>query len=178
MCSTPIAEAHSNIAYPPSSHFHCSKAQPLSMLTESIVRITPIVTRHNGVEYAEMGAGGGNGDLNQVHELEMDDVSALGSLMALCNDKLKDRPEMRQKVLDWLFQSAQRGGRNIKLDTATFFEALHEGDDAVNELDEIPLDRLVLALEKLTKPKAETEAPPECSIVRLPEYCSGMSEFG
>lgn len=42
------------------------------LTTSDFVRITPIVSRHKGIEIAELGAGGGHGDLNQQHELECD----------------------------------------------------------------------------------------------------------
>lgn len=44
-----------------------------SLTGTDFVRITPIVSRHQGIEIAEIGAGGGQGDLNQRHELDTGD---------------------------------------------------------------------------------------------------------
>lgn len=137
-----------------------------------MVYITPIVTRHDGIEYAEMGAGGGHGDMNQIHELELDDVAAVGSLMELCSEKLQDKPQLLSKVLQWLAKSVKQGGRNVKLDTAAFFDTIYGGND-VEDGDDVPLDRLVTALEKLVQEeKKEVTEPQSRSIVSLPTAAS------
>ncbi|KAF2155253.1 hypothetical protein K461DRAFT_326956 [Myriangium duriaei CBS 260.36] len=113
-----------------------------------VVLITPIVTRYDGIEYDEKCAGGGQGDLNQIHELELTDLSALGRLMELCTTRLQDRPEVSQKLKAWLADSIKQGAQNIKLDTEVFQEAIYGGNE-FDELDDIPIDRLVAALDKM-----------------------------
>lgn len=136
--------------------------------TEKVIRITPIVTRHAGIEYAELGAGGGHGDLDQIHELELNDLSAIGSLMELCSTRLSNQPELRSKVFEWLGKSVKQGGRNVKIDTTAFFDALHEGDEeGVDELDSVPLDRLVTALGRLVSEEVKEKKVQATSIVRL-----------
>lgn len=113
-----------------------------------------------------MGAGGGHGDLDQVHELELNDLSAIGSLMELCNTRLSDQPELQQKIFTWLGKSVKAGGRNVKIDTTAFFDALHDGDnEGADELDDVPLDRLVTALGKLVSEDPKENKIQATSIV-------------
>jgi hypothetical protein len=49
-----------------------------------IVHIIPIITRVNGAEIAEAGAGGGQGDLDQKEELEAGGLPDVDRLMKLC----------------------------------------------------------------------------------------------
>lgn len=78
---------------------HCSAAA-----SQDTVRITPIVTRTNdGSEMPEIGAGGGGGDLYQVHELELPDQSALEQLEKLCSERIQDTSALsqtRQALID------------------------------------------------------------------------------
>lgn len=55
-----------------------------------IVHIIPMINRVNGTEIAELGAGGGKGDLNQKEELETGDAVDVGKLMELCAKTIKD----------------------------------------------------------------------------------------
>ncbi|KAF2261108.1 hypothetical protein CC78DRAFT_619695 [Lojkania enalia] len=55
-----------------------------------VVHIIPIVTRANRTDIAELGAGGGKGDLDQKEELETGDVADLGKLMELCARDIND----------------------------------------------------------------------------------------
>jgi len=137
---------------------------------ESVVNITPIVTRHAGVEYQELGAGGGHGDLDQIHELELNDISAVGSLMELCSKRLQDKPELLQKILAWLGKSVKQGGRDVRIDTARFFETLY-GEEGLEALEDVPLDRLVNALEALVQEQAQHDAPQPRHIVSSAQYC-------
>lgn len=128
--------------------------------------ITPIVTRHKGVDYAEMGAGGGQGDLDQIHELELLDIAAVGNLIEYCNQRLQDKPELQQKVLAWLAKSVKQGGQNVRIDTAGFFEALYGDNEDADAIDNAPLDRLINALEVLVAGKPKDETPLARHIVR------------
>jgi len=127
--------------------------------SDKTVIITPLVTRHKGVEYSEMGAGGGQGDLDQIHELELWDIAAVGSLIEFCSKKLHDKPELQQKVLAWLAKSVKQGGQNVRIDTAGFFEALYGDDKEADALDDAPLDRLLDSLEVLVAEKPKDDIP-------------------
>jgi len=122
----------------------------------NVIRITPIVTRHNGVEVAELGAGGGQGDLDQVHELEINDVDTVAQLLALCGNQLKDKPELRMEVVGWLKRVIQSGQSTVKLDFDSFWQSLRGETEDEDFLEDIPLYRLVPALAKLVvgKPKS------------------------
>lgn len=112
-----------------------------------MVTITPIITRHQGLEYREMGAGGGQGDLDQVHELELTDVAAVGRLLEICRTRFSDHPDLGEKVRAWLTKYVMSGDA-IKLDTSIISSLLDEDKDVGS--DDIPLDRLLTALDALT----------------------------
>lgn len=80
-----------------------------------IIHIIPIITRTNGVELAELGAGGGRGDLDQKEELETGDVANIGKLMGLCAKTIKDE-ELLSKVLALLQQALASGDGTLDLD--------------------------------------------------------------
>jgi DNA cross-link repair 1C protein len=52
-------------------------------LDENTVWITPIITRVNEAEIAEVGAGGGGGDLTKRPELEVDNDNVVEQLLEL-----------------------------------------------------------------------------------------------
>ncbi|EHA26341.1 hypothetical protein ASPNIDRAFT_120082 [Aspergillus niger ATCC 1015] len=78
---------------------HCPVAA-----SRDTVYIRPIVTRtDDGLEMPEIGAGGGGGDLYQVHELELPDQSALEQLEKLCSERIHDihaLSQTRQALID------------------------------------------------------------------------------
>ncbi|KAJ6000525.1 DNA repair metallo-beta-lactamase [Penicillium waksmanii] len=99
------------------------------------VYITPIVNRtSDGGEIPEVGAGGGLGDLYQVHELELPDKTALAALEQLCLQHIQDKDVLSQmqKAISKAFES-----RNKVLSLDLY---------GVKEEDEIPLERLVTKL--------------------------------
>lgn len=124
---------------------------------QDFVRITPIVSRHNGIEIAELGAGGGQGDLNQQHELEVYDTALVGLLMSLCVSKLQGQPQLLSAVLNMLTSFINDGVQSIKLedfDLGPGAEGTATDADDLAELDDIPLDKLVPTLAKVvTKQK-------------------------
>jgi len=66
----------------------------------NVVRIVPLISRAaDGMEIHELGVGGGKGDLDQVHELELQDSSALGMLMQRCASSIDN-----QKTLFGVYQ--------------------------------------------------------------------------
>ncbi|KZF22039.1 hypothetical protein L228DRAFT_283232 [Xylona heveae TC161] len=70
----------------------CERGMACStVMSSDVVHIIPIISRlGNGLELPEVGAGGGQGDLLQVHELELSDTTAVGSLMNLCKTQVHD----------------------------------------------------------------------------------------
>ncbi|KAF2006706.1 hypothetical protein P154DRAFT_517739 [Amniculicola lignicola CBS 123094] len=86
---------------------HDSKAQ--------VVHIIPIVSRSNNIEIAELGAGGGHGDLDQKGELETSNRADVGRLMELCTSKIEDA-ELLSKVMALLQQALNEDNNKIELD--------------------------------------------------------------
>ncbi|GAM83097.1 hypothetical protein ANO11243_010830 [Dothideomycetidae sp. 11243] len=99
------------------------------------------------------GVGGGFGDLNQIHEIELNDLSILGRLADLCTTRLQEQPAALANVTKWLSDSVKQGAQNIRVDTETFYRALHGDGDNINELEEVPIDRLISAIETLLSKK-------------------------
>ena len=96
---------------------------------------------------AELGAGGGKGDLDQQHELEVGDTSALGMLMSLCATKMHDQPKLLSSVMEMLASIMRDPVRAIALD----FAALHPGQpgedqENITDFEEMPLESLIPAL--------------------------------
>lgn len=130
------------------------------------VRITPIISRYKGVEMAELGVGGGQGDLDQHHELEVGDTSLVGHLIALCATKLQDQPQLRTSVMEMLTTIINERVESISLDGSGLIDdsglASKDVDDLMN-VDELPLERLVPALAKAaakSKQKLAQKADP------------------
>ena len=97
-----------------------------------------------------------------MHELELSDIAALGRLIEICSERLKDQPEVLARVTAWLTNSVEQGARNIRLDTEAFYHAMsgeREGED-IEELDRVPIDRLVGALDVLVSEKRAEVKPP------------------
>lgn len=60
----------------------CEKGIRCNAINDKTVWIRPIVTRTKlGVEIAEVGVGGGGGDLTQRHELQFDDDAVISQLI-------------------------------------------------------------------------------------------------
>jgi DNA cross-link repair 1C protein len=127
----------------------CERGNPCPMMdaNEEVVWIVPIISRlTNGVEMHEMGIGGGKGDLDQVHELEVNDAAALGSLLHLCAIKIENRAEFMSvcAMLTSAFGSEKTRLR-FELDV----------EEARVEDEDMTLDQLVGILLKLAKDKKE-----------------------
>jgi hypothetical protein len=93
-----------------------------------VVRIIPIITRSDGAEIAEIGAGGGKGDLDQKEELETGNAVEVGKLMELCAQTIEDA-ELLSKVLAILQRSLADGTHHIELGQALKKESQGEEDD-------------------------------------------------
>ncbi|KAI7163819.1 hypothetical protein KC324_g12881, partial [Hortaea werneckii] len=139
----------------------CEKGTACEIWNEDFVRITPIISRHRGVEMAELGAGGGQGDLDQHHELEVWDPSLVGQLIALCASKLNGQPELQASVMQMLKGIIDDRIPFISLDDFELKEESiqnEKGEEGFANLDDLPLERLVPALAKLvTKAKRQDQ---------------------
>lgn len=100
------------------------------------VYITPIVNRTiDGVEIPEVGAGGGGGDLYQVHELELPDESALAGLEKLCAQHIPNE-EVLSQTRDALSKAFRSSKKALSLDAYGVQD------------DEISLEQLVTKLSR------------------------------
>lgn len=105
---------------------------------------------------AELGAGGGKGDLDQQHELEIGDTSALGMLMSLCATKMQDQPKRLSSVMEMLTSIMRDPVRAIALDFAALHpEQLGEEQENIADFEEMPLDSLIPALVSLAAKAGE-----------------------
>ncbi|GAB7329712.1 hypothetical protein MBLNU13_g01444t1 [Cladosporium sp. NU13] len=134
----------------------CEQGTGCEVFKKPFVRITPIISRHEGVEMAELGAGGGKGDLDQQHELEVGDTNALGLLMSLCATKMQDQPKLLSSVMEMLASIMRDPVRAIALD----FAALHseqpgEDQENITDFEEWPLESLIPALVSLAAKAGE-----------------------
>lgn len=108
-----------------------------------VVRIIPIVTRlKDGTEIAEAGIGGGKGDMDQIHELETNDPTAVDQLMQLCASRL-NRSETLSELLRTLRAVKESGQGRIRLCSSRDMALLL--DDAADGLEDegLPLQRFV-----------------------------------
>ncbi|KAI9703485.1 MAG: hypothetical protein M1820_005789 [Bogoriella megaspora] len=136
----------------------------VDLLDTRVVRIVPIICRHEGDEIPELGAGGGLGDLRQAHELELADAETVGKLMHLCAAEVSD-PIQLQKLLGFL--TSVIGHEGMALSQATNYDIAYEEVEHkhLQGEDEIPLKSLVSVLENLVKEKGN-KGDPSLSAVR------------
>lgn len=103
---------------------------------KDVVYITPIISRtSDGIEIAEVGAGGGHGDLRQTHELEITDLAALEALVKMCREAIKE-PEALQQILSLISKAVKDGGR-IPFDVEDLPELDADEDVSVNKVTDI-----------------------------------------
>lgn len=112
------------------------------------VYITPIVNRtRDGAEVPEIGAGGGIGDLYQIHELELPDESTLAELENLCLKHINDQERLAKmrNVLSGAFRSRKK--------------ALSLDEYGVKEEGDISLEKLVTMLGRGLSNEAKPDLP-------------------
>ncbi|GIZ42986.1 hypothetical protein CKM354_000623200 [Cercospora kikuchii] len=159
----------------------CERGTGCTVFNNDFVRITPIISRHNGQEMAELGAGGGQGDLNQQHELEIDDSNIFQKLMSLCVEKLHSQPELLSGVVQMLTATTVTGGSAIQVQLAdlangdgTKDATQDAGDDMLDDLDELPLEKVVSVLAKrVSDSKSDATATSDRPAIRpgsLPKH--------
>jgi hypothetical protein len=101
------------------------------------------VTRtQDGSEVAELGAGGGLGDLYQTHELELPDEVSIQQLVNLCAEQISD-PESQEAVVRALTEGYSSKSKSLVLD-----------DYGIKEEDDISLKRLIQLLSRGPKRSA------------------------
>lgn len=106
-----------------------------------VIQIVPIISRtKDGRELHELGVGGGKGDLNQIHALEIQDERALRLLRELCDKKVTD-----EELLTKLHQMLSEG-KSLELELKRKEEDLEDID--FDELLKILIEQ---AQEKVTK---------------------------
>ncbi|KAL5361032.1 beta-lactamase-like protein [Aspergillus floccosus] len=119
-----------------------------SIPSPNTVYITPIVNRTaDGTRIPEEGAGGGGGDLYQVHELELPDQSAVEQLEQLCLERITDEQvltQMRQR----LTAAFHSGRKTLPLDAS-----------AVKDDQDVPLEHLVNMLTRRPDPADTAPLP-------------------
>jgi DNA cross-link repair 1C protein len=128
----------------------------------NVVWITPIIARHKGVEIAEIGVGGGQGDLNQTHSLELYDQGSVQQLLLICNRALQAQPELRQLMKEWFSTLMKSGKGSIDLDLEILRDEVEitsqEGrSDDEFDMDNLPIDKLIPALTRLITGKSNQE---------------------
>ncbi|SMQ45167.1 unnamed protein product [Zymoseptoria tritici ST99CH_3D7] len=135
----------------------CEQGTGCSIWSKQFVRITPIISRHNGQSMREPGAGGGDGDLTLRHELEFQDAVEFGQLMELLIANLKNDPERCQKVLKMVNDDLKARG-TISLDLLDIWP---EADDQhvsqeEPEMEDLTPEKVVMALvRRAEKPKVD-----------------------
>lgn len=125
------------------------------------------------MEMPELGAGGGQGDLDQQHELEVGDASTIGMLMSLCATKLQHQPKVLSSVLEMLTSMVKDPVHSITLDPSIFqTDAPGLNEETIDELEEIPLESLVPALAAIVSRAGEngTKARPPENPNNLPKH--------
>ncbi|KAF2846927.1 hypothetical protein T440DRAFT_501473 [Plenodomus tracheiphilus IPT5] len=123
---------------------------------DKCVHIIPIVTRTNGADIAELGAGGGHGDLDQKEELETSDLANIRQLMELCAASIKDE-ELRTKVLALLELNVQDGNGKLEVDLQPWNRS-QDGQDGLS------LCGLVSVLSSRVSSEGVVKSPPNRSI--------------
>nr|POE80070.1 hypothetical protein CFP56_08136 [Quercus suber] len=133
----------------------------LTEMGTDFVRITPIITRHDGVEMAELGAGGGKGDLDRCFELEINDPRTVEKLMTLCAETLSSQPQVVTAVRAKLQALMRDGVEVIELDAAALRgggEGSSQDDLEMGDLDQLPIEKLVPALVEMVKKPDDNSA--------------------
>ena len=145
----------------------CEPGTDCSAATSSkTVYISPIVSRTDRDDVLELGAGGGMGDLYQVHELELPDQSSLDQLEQLCSEKIKDLDAhlKAKKALSEAFNSRSKAlslGKYGMTDAAgksldELVNVLSRGRADVDSLSPVDLRSSTIILDKSGNPLPKT----------------------
>ena len=125
----------------------------------NIVRIVPIISRTaGGTEMHELGVGGGKGDLDQVHELELQDSSTLRMLIQRCASSISDQTTL-SSVHQMLTEAFKDGKSRSKLGSWL---------NGIEAIDDVKLDKFIdiLARQANHKPNHGLESEDRTSASR------------
>ncbi|KAI8933852.1 hypothetical protein NX059_009551 [Plenodomus lindquistii] len=125
----------------------------------NVVHIVPIITRTKDAEIAELGAGGGQGDLVQKEELETSDMANIHQLMELCVSSIEDEG-LRAKVVELLERNIQDGVGRLEVD----LQMRPRGHDSQ---DSLSLSDLVSGLSSRVSSEHFAK-PPQDKSIRFP----------
>lgn len=96
-----------------------------------VVWITPIIARSSdGASVPETGAGGGEGDLVQAHELELKDANTAIELIHLCSENIGDQQAL-EKTLNLILTGLKSANKTVTLDALK----LGRGSDVISLKD-------------------------------------------
>jgi DNA cross-link repair 1C protein len=123
----------------------CERGTGCSVIdnNKNVVEILPILTRENGREVRELGAGGGNGDLRQFQEVEMQDAIALQRLIEFCVSKITNETTL-EKVKSVVRQVHRSRTGKLYLDILGDLNESQETENTHVKLDWV-VERLIKA---------------------------------
>ena len=118
----------------------CERGTSCIALNDShVVSIVPIVTRtQDGSDLEEPGAGGGSGDLLQIHELDLGDTATTVELIKLCSENIADEA-VRTRTLTLITQAVASESKRITL----------EASQSLLDSEEVPLLEVVMLLQRV-----------------------------
>ena len=103
---------------------------------------------------AELGAGGGQGDLDQQHELEVYDGDILEQLLYFCETKLRHQPTLLARVNRMIGLFRSQPAHSVPIDaSALLAPGTNQDLDDVADFDQMPLEEFVPILVKLAMSK-------------------------
>ena len=115
-----------------------------SLKRSKSVMITPIITRsENGEELLELGAGGGGGDLEPVHQVDLNDATSAIELIKLCSDLIHDT-SARTRTLALITEALASDSKAISLNGIL---------ESVEQLEDMPLAKLATILKDMAAKK-------------------------
>ena len=123
------------------------------------MRLVPIVSRlKTGAEIHELGIGGGKGDLDQVHELEIADATEVDRLNELCERVLHGQNEVGSvlKLIEKATAQEQHAKR-IRLDAEAVLQKMDTGNGEAS--GKISLQELVELLAQQQSRKGQASQP-------------------
>ncbi|KAH7344267.1 beta-lactamase-like protein [Pyrenochaeta sp. MPI-SDFR-AT-0127] len=121
-----------------------------------IVHIIPIITRTNGAEIAELGAGGGNGDLDQEEKIAMSDLVDTGTLLDV-DAASSDTEELSLKFREILKEAINNGNSKLNLDIGLHSEG--QGEPSLETL---------ISVLSAHAPRNQNRISPQSRTIRFP----------
>lgn len=119
---------------------------------DDVVEIVPIISRHKGVDMAELGAGGGKGDLDQTHELDIaEDPAAVMQLLELCRERIKDRAVLEKvaKMLEASLMEQKRLAFDLPMPSTAAGPKPKDEETIEDDDAPLPLSQIVAILSHL-----------------------------